>query len=121
MGQVFNVTAEAVTTRRYVDTLAAIVGEAPDIVDVPDEALATLPSGVFGHLFSSRHHAVLAIDKAARLLDVRPPFDIETGHHDAYQWFRSVGRHELAVPLVDPMWHATWDFEAEAVAAAMLR
>ena len=121
VGQVFNLTAEAVTTRRYVHTLAAIVGEAPDIVDVPDEVLATLPNGVFGHLFSARHHAVLAIDKAARLLDVRPRFDIESGHRDAYEWFRSVGRHELTAPLVDPVWQATWDFEAEAVAAAMLR
>lgn len=121
VGQIFNVTAEAVTTRRYVHTLAAVVGEPADIVDVPDAALPTLPDGVFGHLFSVRHHAVLAIDKAAHLLDVRPAFDIQTGHRDAYAWFRSVGRHQLTAPLVDPVWRATWDFHAEGVAAAMLR
>jgi nucleoside-diphosphate-sugar epimerase len=121
VGQVFNLTAEAVTTRRYVHTLAEVVGAEPDIVEVPDEALAMLPNGVFGHLFSARHHAVLAVDKAARLLDVRPTFDIETGHRDAYEWFRSMGRHQLTAPLVDPVWRATWDFEAEAVSAAMLR
>lgn len=121
VGQVFNVTAEAVTTRRYVHTLAAIVGVQPDIVEVPDAALATLPNGVFGHLFSVRHHAVLAIDKAARLLGVRPTFDIGAGHRDAYAWFRSVGRHRLDTPLLDQVWRATWDFHAEGIAAAMLR
>jgi nucleoside-diphosphate-sugar epimerase len=121
VGQVFNVTAEAVTTRRYVNTLAAIVGVQPDIVEVPDDALATLPAGVFGHLFSVRHHAVLAIDKVARLVGARPAFDIQSGHRDAYEWFRSVGRDQLDAPLLDPVWHATWDFQAEAVAAAMLR
>lgn len=121
VGQVFNVTAEAVTTRRYVHTLAAIVGAQPDIVEVPDAALPGLPGGVFGHLFSVRHHAVLAIDKAARLAGVRPTFSFESGHRDAYEWFRSAGRHELESPLVDPVWRATWDFDAEAAAAAMLR
>lgn len=121
VGEIFNITAEAVTTRRYVQTLAEIVGVNPDIVEVPEAALASLPSGVFGHLFSERHHAVLAIDKAARLLNVRPHYDIVDGHRDAYRWFRSVGRHRVHEPLIDPVWRATWDFEAEARAVAMLR
>lgn len=121
VGQVFNVTAEAVTTRRYVHALAAIVGVQPDIVDVPDAALAALPNGVFGHLFSVRHHAVLAVDKAARLVGVRPAFDFQTGHRDAYEWFLSVGRDQVDAPLLDPVWRATWDFDAENAAAAMLR
>ena len=45
MGEVFNVTAEAVTTRRYVAELASIVGVEPDVVEVPDAALADLPGG----------------------------------------------------------------------------
>ena len=121
MGQVFNVTAEAVTTRRYVDTLAAIVGEEPDVVVVPDDALATLPPGVYGHLFGARHHAVLSIDKARHLLGFAPRYDFGAGHAHTYDWFRAQGWHELDGPLADPVWRASWDFDAEAAAAAALR
>ncbi len=121
MGEVFNVTAEAVTTRRYVAELASIVGVEPDVVDVPDAALADLPAGIFGHLFGWRHHAVLSIDKARHLLGFDPRWDFRNGHEDTYRWFRDQGWHELDGPLADPVWRASWDFDAEAAAAARLR
>lgn len=121
VGEVFNATAEAVTTRRYVDTLAAIVGVEPDVVDVPEASLAALPSRIFGHLFSDRHHAVLSMDKARRLLGFQPRYDLRGGHEHTYEWFLAQGWGDLSVPLVDPVWRATWDFDAEAAAAAALR
>lgn len=120
-GQIFNATAEAVTTRHYVDTLAAIVGVEPDIVTVPDAALASLPPGSFGHLFSDRHHAVLSMDKAHRLLGFEPAFDFRRGHEHTYEWFLAQGWGALEGPLVDPVWRASWNFDTEAAAAAALR
>jgi nucleoside-diphosphate-sugar epimerase len=119
-GEVFNVTAEAVTTRRYVDTLAAIVGEEPSVVVVPDAALAGLSAPVFGHLFGARHHAVLSIDKARTLLGFAPQFDLRSGHEDTYAWFLQQGMHKLDGPLADPVWRASWNFQAEADFAATL-
>ena len=120
-GEVFNVTAEAPTTRRYVETLAAIVGVEPDIVPVPDSALGDITTPVFGHLFSERHHAVLSTDKAARLLGDSPVFDLRTGHELTYDWFRAQGWADLAGPLSDPVWRSSWDFDAESAVAAGLR
>jgi nucleoside-diphosphate-sugar epimerase len=121
LGQVFNVSAEAVTTQRYVQTLAEIVGEEPDVVMIPDDRLDGLPKGIFGHLFGVRHHAVVSIDKARHLLGFAPRFDFPSGHEDTYRWFRSKGWHELDGPMADPVWRASWDFDAEAAAAAALR
>lgn len=120
-GEVFNVTNGAVTTRHYVDVLASIVGVEPDVVDVPDRVPADLPTGIYGHLFSDRHHAVLSIDKARRLLGFAPRHDFRAGHEQTYAWFRDQRWPELDRALVDPVWRASWDFEAEAAAAAMLR
>lgn len=121
-GEVFNITAEAVTTRRYVDELAAIVGAEPDVVPIPDGRIGELPRGVYGHLFAARHHAVSSIDKARLLLGFEPRFDFRTGHEHTYGWFRAQGWHELdRATLADPVWRASWDFDAEAAAAAVLR
>ena len=121
VGEVFNITAGAVTTRRYVEILARIVGKEPHIVAVPDERSAAMPAGVWGHLFSSRHHAVLSIDKARQLLGFEPRYDIRAGHVQAFQWFLSRGYDLLTAPLGDPVWRSSWDFDAEAAAAASLR
>jgi len=120
-GEVFNATAEAITTRRYVDTLAEIVGREANIVPVPDQALATLAPGVFGHLFSDRHHAVLSMDKARRVFGFEPHFEFRSGHQQTYDWFCAQGWNDLDQPLVDPVWRASWDFDAEDSAAAVLR
>jgi nucleoside-diphosphate-sugar epimerase len=120
-GEVFNVTAEAVTTRRYVEQLAAIVGAEPDIREVPAAALAGLPPRVFGHLFSDRHHAVLSIAKARSVLGFEPVYDFVRGHAQTYEWFCAQGWAALDAPLVDPVWRASWDFDVEAAAADSLR
>ncbi|HET9078470.1 MAG TPA: NAD-dependent epimerase/dehydratase family protein [Acidimicrobiales bacterium] len=118
VGEVFNVTAEAVTTRRYVETLAAIVGVEPLIVELSDAELAVLERPPFGHLFGRAHHAVLSADKAARLAGVRPSIDFRAGHEQTYSWFRSRGWDQLQGPLQDPLWRASWDFDWEEEVAA---
>jgi nucleoside-diphosphate-sugar epimerase len=123
-GEVFNITAEAVTSRRYVDTLAAVVGVEPDVVMVPDPwptAAGAPPRGVYGHLFGASHHAVLSTDKATRLLGHVPRFDLRAGHEQTYEWFCAQGWADLDGPLADPVWRASWDFAAEAQLAALLR
>ena len=64
-GEIFNVTAEGLTSSRYVTTLAEIVGAEPDIVLVPDDVLPSITRPVFGHLFGVRHHAIASIEKAS--------------------------------------------------------
>jgi len=120
-GEVFNATAEAVTTSHYVATLAAIVGVEADVVMVPDDRPEGFPSGVYGHLFGSRHHAVLSMDKVRRLLGYEPELGFEDGHRHTYDWFKKQGWDRLEGPLSDPVWRSSWDFEAEARAAALLR
>lgn len=120
IGEVFNVTAEAVTTRHYVDVLAAIVGVEADVRMAPRAALDVIPRGVFGHLFSDRHHAVLSTDKVRRVVGLEPRFDFEAGHRDTFRWFGEQGWATLDCALTDVVWHASWDFAAEATAAAML-
>lgn len=119
-GQVVNITADAVTSLHYVETLAQIVGRDPNIVFVPSEVPDGFPRGVYGHLFSKAHHAVLSTAKLHRILGPVAQVDFAAGHHSTYEWFLAQGWSELAQPLVDPVWFATWDFDAEARAAAML-
>ena len=120
LGEVFNVTAEAVTSRHYIDVLSAIVGIDADVRMVPHGTLSVLPGGIFCHLFSDRHHAVLSTDKARRLLEFKPKFGFESGHRDTYRWFCDQGLADLDHALADPVWHASWDFAAEAAAAEQL-
>lgn len=119
-GRVYNVTAEAVTTRRYVEVLSSIVGRDPVVVPMPAALPPGFPRGVHGHLFSDRHHAVLSTARIENDLGFRSEFDFESGHRHTYAWFREQGWSSLDRPLADPMWFATWDFEAEARAVAML-
>ena len=119
-GEVFNTTSEAVTTRRYVETLANIVGRQPNVVMVPESRPAGFPRGVHGHLFAKAHHAVLSTAKFENLSGMAPRYDFESGHRQTYEWFLAQGWAELEEPLADPVWFASWDFEAEARAAALL-
>ena len=122
VGEVFNVSADAVSAARYVHELAAIVGTDPEIVFVPDAALPTPEQPpVFGHLFGRRHHAAISSAKAAAALGYTPRFDFRDGHEDTYRWFRPKGWTDLDAPLRDPVWGASWDFGAEAALAATLR
>jgi nucleoside-diphosphate-sugar epimerase len=121
LGQVFNISGESVTVNRYIDVLAAVVGEEPDVVYLPDEMLGDLPGTVFGHLFGVRHHAMLSLEKAQRLLGFTCRYDLRSGHEDTYQWFRGKGYADVEGPMVDPMWRASWDFDAEAAVAKLVR
>jgi len=120
-GEVFNVTNEGVTVNRYISTLASVVGVEPDIVMIPDALRPTITRQVYGHLFSDRHHAVLSIDKARHRLGFAPRFDLRSGHEDTYAWFCRQGWLDRTEPLVDPVWRASYDFDAEAALAAQLR
>jgi nucleoside-diphosphate-sugar epimerase len=125
VGEVFNVSTDSVDVNRYVATLAAVVGADPDIVAVPDDMLAELTAPgsprVFGHLFLARHHAIVSTDKVRRLLDDAPRYDLSSGHEHTYEWFLRQGWDRLDGTLVDPVWKATWDFDAEAALAGRLR
>ena len=117
-GEIFNVTTSALTSRRYVETLASIVGVAAHVVDVPDDVLKSAPMPLFGHLFGTRHHAELSTAKADAVM--RPRIGFVDGHRSTYEWFLEQGWTKLTEPLVDPTWHATWDFDAESDVAARL-
>ena len=117
-GEIFNVTTSAVSARRYITTLAEIVGVEPNIVDVPDDVLKSVTMPVFSHLFGIRHHAELSTVKADAVL--RPQHSFLAGHEMTYEWFLSQGWADRSQPLVDPVWRATWDFDAEADVASRL-
>lgn len=122
-GEVFNVTAEAVTVNRYIEVLGDIVGAEPDVVFLPDDVRAAITTPVYGHLFGARHHAVLSIDKIDRLVGIRPEWDFRAGHEQTYEWFLEQGWGQLSgdEPLRDLVWRASWDFSAEADLARTLR
>lgn len=122
-GEIFNVSAEAVTTRHYVHELASIVGAEPHIVDVPRRAVEKMPAKPlpYGHLFAVRHHGVISVDKIERLCGIRPSYDFRRGHEHTYEWFRSQGWAELGLNLKDPVWGASWDFDLEARVVEQLR
>lgn len=121
LGEVFNITGESVTVNRYIEVLAAVVGEEPDVVFVPDAMLADLPEPAFGHLFKVRHHAMASIQKAKDRLGFTCRYDLRSGHEHTYAWFRAQGFADIEGPMVDPMWRASWDFEVEATIAGQLR
>jgi nucleoside-diphosphate-sugar epimerase len=121
VGEVFNISGDHVSVNRYIAVLADVVGEKPDIVHLPDELLAEVGRTVFGHLFGVRHHAIASIEKAQRLLGFSCRYDLQSGHEHTYEWFRSKGFAEVDSPLIDPMWKASWDFDAEAAVAERLR
>ena len=123
VGEVFNVTGEAVDVNRYIATLAEIVGRPPRVVYVPDHMLSDperLPAPAFGHLFKVRHHAMVSTEKARVRLGVKPAYDLLAGHVDAYRWFLEQGYDRLTGSLVDPVWKASWNFEVEAEVAERL-
>ncbi len=121
VGEVFNATTDGVTVTRYIDTLAEVVGVTPNIVMVPDLALAEVKAPVFGHLFSARHHAVLSTDKATRLAGFTPRYHLFEGHKHTYEWFQAQGWTSLDHTLADPVWRASWDFPSEQSMAERLR
>ena len=124
VGEVFNATTSAVDVNRYIATLADVVGVEPVVVPVPDDLLPslTVPGAppVFGHLFKVRHHACMSTEKVRTLIGDAPRYSLHDGHAHTYEWFRAQGWDRLDGPLVDPVWKASWDFEAEAALADRL-
>ena len=121
VGEVFNITAEAVTVNEYVRVLAEIVGEEADVIYIPDDALPPPGRPAFGHLFSSMHHAALSTTKARLMLGFESAYDFRAGHEHTYTWFLEQGWGEDTSPLNDPMWNSTWDFDFEAEVAEKIR
>jgi nucleoside-diphosphate-sugar epimerase len=121
LGQVFNITRDHVSVNHYIAVLADVVGEKPDVVYLPDALLPEVGRTVFGHLFGARHHAMASIEKAERLLGFEPRYDLKAGHEHTYEWFRSRGFADVDSPMIDPMWKASWDFDAEAAIAERIR
>lgn len=120
VGEIFNATADAISSLDYVRVLASIVGVEPNIVMLPDDLPSGFPRGVYGHLFGSSHNGVLSMTKAERLLGYQPRLAFEDGHRQTYEWFNAQGWAELTEPLSDPVWRSSWNFEAEDQACAML-
>jgi nucleoside-diphosphate-sugar epimerase len=122
VGEIFNITADSVTSRYFVETIAAIVGVEADIVPVPDELAATLREPLpYNHRFQKLLHAVVSCDKAKRVLDFEPRYDFAAGHRHTYAWFLAQGFDRLQTPLNDPTWNVSWDFAREAELIARLR
>lgn len=120
-GRVFNISGQSIDVNRYVRTLADVVGEEPEVVHIPDAMLAEVSTPVHGHLFGVRHHAMLDTARAEHLLGVTPHYGLADGHRHTYDWFRSQGWDRLDAPMVDPVWRASWDFDAEAAMAERIR
>ena len=122
VGETFNITADSVTSRHFVETIAAIVGVEPDIVLVPDAVTEGLKAPLpFNHRFAKLLHAVVSCDKARHVLGFTPAYDFEAGHRQTYAWFLEQGLDRLAQPLNDPTWNVSWDFEREARLIESLR
>ena len=120
-GEIFNITAEAVTVNEYVQVLSEIVGKPADVVELPSDVQPEVGKPVYNHLFGKAHHGVLSIEKAERLLGYAPRFDFRSGHQQTYEWFMAQGLQDTDEPLMDPLWFASYDFEREAELAAQVR
>jgi nucleoside-diphosphate-sugar epimerase len=120
-GEIFNITAEAVTVNEYVRVLSEIVGKPADVVELPPDVLPEIGKPVYNHLFGKAHHGVLSTEKAERLLGYAPRYDFRSGHQQTYEWFTAQGLQDTDEPLMDPLWFASYDFEREAELAAQVR
>jgi len=120
-GEIFNITAEALTVNEYIKVLSEIVGLSPNIVKVPDSVVPTLTQPAYGHLFSAPFHSALSIEKAERLLGAKPSYDFRSGHEDTFAWFKEQGWTGRSEPLMDPMWMSSWNFDYESEVAAQIQ
>jgi len=120
-GEVFNITADAVTANEYVSTLSEIVGKPADVVQMPSSFVGKLEKPAYNHLFGSFHHGMMSIEKARELLDFEPEYDFRAGHAQTFEWFVEQGLGSTEEAPVDPLWFASYDFEYEAKLAARIR
>jgi len=120
-GEVFNITAEAVTAKEYVAILSEIVGRPADVVYMPSRLVGKLEKPAYSHLFGAFHHAVLSIEKAADLLSFEPEYDFRSGHAQTFEWFMGQKLDSTQKAPMDPLWFASYDFDYEARLADQLR
>ena len=117
-GQVVNVTGQAASSRHFVDQLAEIAGVQPNIVPVPTDFTTRAP--IYGHLFGTRHHSILSVQKAADYsLTVERGFRV--GYQQTYEWFCSSPLVDGPDAHSDPVWGAGYDFALEAEVARELQ
>ena len=122
VGEIFNISADAVTANYFVETIATIMGVEAEIIGVPDAIVTQLRGPLpFNHRFQKVVHAVVSCDKARRLLGFEPTYDFEAGHRQTYAWFLDQGLDRMAQPLNDPTWNISWDFAREAQLIDTLR
>jgi nucleoside-diphosphate-sugar epimerase len=121
VGEIFNITAEGITSGQYVASLAQIADREAALVFVPDDVASSLATPAWGHLVTAVHHSLIATDKAEELLGVTPAIAFVEGHRATFEWFMASGMAEADSPLVDPLWRASWDFDWEAHVAARAR
>lgn len=114
VGEVFNVCADSVTSRYFVETIAEIMGVEADIVLLPDDITVTLePPLPFNHRFQKSLHAVVSAEKAQRVLGFESRYDFAAGHRHTYEWFMANGLDRISTPMNDPTWNISWDFARE--------
>jgi nucleoside-diphosphate-sugar epimerase len=120
-GEIFNITAEAVTANEYVALLGEIVGKPADVVYMPSRLIGMLEKQAYSHLFGAAHHAVLSIAKARDVLGFEPEYDFRSGHAQTLDWFMAQGLADTRDAPMDPLWFASYHFDFEAELAARLR
>lgn len=120
-GEIFNITAEAVTANEYVSVLSEIVGKPADLVYLPSSWVGKLEKPAYSHLFGSFHHGMLSIEKARAILGFEPEYDFRTGHAQTFDWFLAARLDQTQKAPVDPLWFASYDFEYEAKVAGAIR
>jgi nucleoside-diphosphate-sugar epimerase len=120
-GEVFNVTAEAVTANEYVAAIAEVVGKPADVVYMPSRLIGKTEKPAYSHLFGAAHHGILSIEKARRVLDFEPKYDFRSGHAQTFEWFLAEQLDQTEDAPMDPLWFASYDFDYEAKLAAQLR
>lgn len=120
VGEIFNVTGSGITAAEYVQTLAAIVGVEPQVVQVPDDVLPDLDKPAFCRLFRARHHGILDTSKIRNVLGLPAERGFRLGHEQTYEWFSSSPLASESTNLADPLWGKGFDFKFEAEVARRL-
>ena len=120
-GEIFNITAEAVTANEYVSLLSEITGKSAEVIFMPSRFVGKLEKPAYSHLFGSFHHAALSTRKAENLLGFQPAYDFHSGHAQTFEWFMNAGHADLEQAPVDPLWFASFDLDYEAKLAEILR
>jgi nucleoside-diphosphate-sugar epimerase len=119
-GEIFNISGVGVTAGQYVQTLAEIVGVAPNVRLVPDELSETLERPAFCRLFRARHHSLLDMSKAGLILGLPPERPFRDGHQETYEWLLTSPLANAQANLDDPLWGKGFDLAYEAEVAAQL-